>query len=84
MILKIQSRLIIKDANQNHNKLSPHTCQNGCHQKIYSETWVLALGWEDPLEEGMAPTPVLLPEESPRTEELGGLQSMGSQRVRQD
>ena len=30
------------------------------------------------------PTPVFLPGESPWTEEPGGLQSMGSQRVRQD
>ena len=30
------------------------------------------------------PTPVFLPGESPRTEEPGGLQSMGSQRVGQD
>ena len=44
------------------------------------EAWVLSLGWEDPLEEGMAQlTPVLLPGESPWTEELGGLQSIGSQ-----
>ena len=28
------------------------------------ETWVRPLGWEDPLEEGMAPTPVFLPGES--------------------
>ena len=28
------------------------------------ETWVRPLGWEDPLEEGMAPTPVFLPRES--------------------
>ena len=54
MIFKIQSQLIIKDANQNRNEPSPHTRQNGCHQKIYRETWVLPLGWEDPLEEGMA------------------------------
>ena len=39
--------------------------------------------WEDPLEEGMA-TPVFLPGESPGTEEPGGLQSLGSQRVRHD
>ena len=26
--------------------------------------WVRSLGWEDPLEEGMAPTPVFLPGES--------------------
>ena len=45
------------------------------------ETWVRSLGWEDPLEEGMAPTPVFLPGESPWTEEPDMLQSMGSQRV---
>ena len=28
------------------------------------ETWVHFLGWEDPLEEGMATTPVFLPGES--------------------
>ena len=48
------------------------------------ETWVQSLGWEDSLEEGMATTPVFLPEESPRTEEPGRLQSMRSQRVRHD
>ena len=51
---------------------------------VMQETWVQPLGWEDPLEESMAwqPTPVFLPGESPWTEEPGGLQSMGSQRVR--
>ena len=44
------------------------------------ETWVLSLGWEDPLEEGMTPhTPVFLPGESPGTEEPGRLQSMEHQ-----
>ena len=46
------------------------------------ETWVPSLGWEDPLEEGMQPTQVFLSGESPWTEEPGGQQSMGSQRVR--
>ena len=45
------------------------------------ETWVQSLGWEDPLEKKWQPTPAFLPGESPWTEELGGLQSMGSQRV---
>ena len=44
------------------------------------ETWVQSLSWQDALEEGMA-TPVFLPGESPWTEEPGGLQSMGLQRV---
>ena len=48
------------------------------------ETWVRSLGWEDPLEEGWQPTPVFLPEESPWTEDPGGLLSMGSQRAGHD
>ena len=43
------------------------------------ETRVPYLGWEDPLEEGMA---VFLPGESPWTEQPGRLQSMGSQRAK--
>ena len=45
------------------------------------ETLVQYLFWEDPLEEGMATRSSILPEEFPWTEEPGGLQSMGSQRV---
>ena len=33
------------------------------------ETWVQSLGWENPLEEGMATHPAFLPGESPWTEE---------------
>ena len=46
------------------------------------EIWVPSLGWEDPLEKGMTTHSSVLPGESSRTEESGGLQSMGSQRVR--
>ena len=46
---------------------------------------VPSLGWEDPLEEGTwQPTPVFLPGESPWTEEPGGLDSTGLQRVGHD
>ena len=45
------------------------------------ETWVRSLGWEDPLEEGMATHSNILPWRIPWTEEPGGLQSTGSQRV---
>ena len=41
---------------------------------------VRSLGWEDPLEEGIQPTPVFLPGESSWTEEPGGLQSTGLQK----
>ena len=45
------------------------------------ETWVWSLDWEDPLEEGMATHSGILVWRIPRTEEPGGLQSLGSQRV---
>ena len=40
-----------------------------------------SLGWEDPLEEGMATHSIILAWKIPWIEEPGGLQSMGSQRV---
>ena len=46
------------------------------------ELWVPSLGWEDPLEEGMATHSSILAWRIPWTEEPGGLQSMGLQRVR--
>ena len=48
------------------------------------DTWVRYQGWEDPLEEGMATHSRILAWRIPRTEESGGLQSMGLQRVRHD
>ena len=48
------------------------------------ETWVQFLGQEDPLETAMATHSSILAWEIPWTEEPGGLQSMGSQRVRHD
>ena len=48
------------------------------------ETWVQSLGWEDPLEEGMATHSRILAWRIPCREEPGRLQSSGSQRVRQD
>ena len=42
---------------------------------------VSSLGWEDPLEEGMATHSSILAWRTPWMEELGGLQSMGLQRV---
>ena len=48
------------------------------------ETWVRTLGWEDPLEKEMATHSSTLSWKIPWTEEPGGLQSMGSQRVGHD
>ena len=48
------------------------------------ETQVLVLGWEDPLEKAMAIHSRTIAWKIPWTEELGGLQPMGSQRVGHD
>ena len=48
---------------------------------IPQETWVRFLGQEDPLEKAMATDSSMLAWRIPRTEEPGGLQSMGPQRV---
>ena len=45
------------------------------------ETWVQSLGWEDPLEKEMAMHSSILAWEISWTEEPGGLQSVGLQRV---
>ena len=46
------------------------------------ETQLQSLGWEDPLEKGMAIHSSILAWRIQWTEEPGRLQSMGSQRVR--
>ena len=48
------------------------------------KTWVQSLGQEDPLEQEMATHSSILARIIPWTEEPGGLQSMGSQRVGHD
>ena len=48
------------------------------------ETWVRALGWEDPLEKEMATHSRTIAWKIPWTEEPGRLQSTGLQRVRHD
>ena len=48
------------------------------------ETWVQSLGWEDPLEEDMAAHSSILAWRILWLEDPGGVQSMGSRRVRHD
>ena len=48
------------------------------------KTWIWSLGQEDPLDKGMATHSSILSWRIPWTEKPGGLQSMGSQRVRHD
>ena len=52
------------------------------HLPAMWETWVQSLGWEDPLEKEMATHSSILAWRIPWMEEPGGLQSMGSQRVK--
>ena len=48
------------------------------------ETWIQPLGQEDPLEKEMATHSSILAWKIPWAEDSGGLQSVGSQRVRHD
>ena len=48
------------------------------------KTRVQSLGWEDPLDKGIASHSTILVWRIPWTVEPGGLQSMGSQSVRDD
>ena len=48
------------------------------------KTWVWPLGWEDPVNVGMATHSSILAWNIPWTEDSGGLQTMGLQRVRHD
>ena len=54
------------------------------HLPAMQETWVRSLGWEDPLEKEIETHSSTLAWRIPLTEEPGGLESMGSQRVRHD
>ena len=55
-----------------------------CPMKETQETWVQSLGWEDLLEEEMATHSSILACKILWTKEPGGIQSMGSQRIRHD
>jgi len=46
--------------------------------RVIQEIQVQSLGWEDPLEKAVVTHSSILAWEIPRTEEPGGLQSMGS------
>ena len=62
--------------------LAAPTVKNPPAMQETQEMRVRSLGQEDPLEEGMATHSSILAWRIPWTEVPGGLQSMGSQRVR--
>ena len=53
-------------------------------KNLVQETSVLSLSREDPLEEDMATHSSILTWRTPWTEEPGGIQSAGSQRIQHD
>ena len=69
---------IIDGLSRWHSAKEP-TCQ--CSRR---KTQVLSLGWEDHPEWEMTPHSSILAGKIPWTKELGGLQSMGLQRVGHD
>ena len=69
---------------QIHGKIKILICSDSKESVCNGEAQVQSLGWEDPLEKGMATHSSILAWEIPWTEEPGGLQSMGLQRVGHD
>ena len=73
--------------NKNRNKVHNQTFLVARMVKnlpVMWEIWVRFLGWEDPLEKGMATHFSILAWRIPWTEEPGRLQSMGLQKVTKD
>ena len=69
---------------QFHSKRASLVAQLVKNPPAVQETWVQSLGWEDPLEKGIATYSSNLAWRISWTEESGGLQYMGSQRVGHD
>ena len=58
--------------------------ESACQCRRRKRTWVQSLDWDDLLEKEMTTDSSIVAWEIPWTEEPGGLQSMGLQRVRHD
>ena len=71
---------------QGLNSDLPHSGSGSAGKESASNagTWVQSQGWEEPLEKGMTTHSSRLAWKIPWTEELGRLQSMGSQKVGHD
>ena len=83
LIYRLPLRLILERQKINHKRASL-VAQMVKNPQAMQETWVWSLSQEDPLEKEMTAHSSILVWRIPRTEEPGGLQSMGSQRVRHD
>ena len=76
----IRKRLVLVDL----DILTFLMVQNVKSLPAMQETWVQFLGWKDPLEKEIATHSSILAWRIPWTEEPGGLQSMGLQRIGDD
>ena len=72
---------LVRDLQLKGDSLMTQTVKNLSAMK---ETWVWSLGWEDPLEKGIATHSSILARRIPRTDKPCRLQSMRLQRVRHD
>ena len=63
------------------NRTASHVAHLVKNLPAMLEAWVQFLGWEDPLEKEMATHSSILAWKIPRTEEPGGLQSIGWQEL---
>ena len=80
-MLRGKQKIVITWSFQNMTALAAHVVKS---PPAMQEPRVQSLGPEDPLGEEMATHSSILAWRIPWTEEPGGLQSMGSQRVRHD
>ena len=83
-LLTFWGQIIICGEGNPHRPPTSPVAQTVKRLPTMGETWVRSPGLEDPLEEEMATHSNILAWRIPWTEEPGGLQSMGSQRVRHD
>ena len=67
-----------------YQRVGSSGCSAVKNQPAGQETQVPSLGWEDPLEEGMATRSSILAWKIPWTEEPGGVKSRMSQTVEHD
>ena len=86
-VLYNRTLLLLQSVYSSLHLLTPKGCPGDSVVKnlpAVQESQVQSLDWKDPLEKRMAAHLSILAWRTPWTEEPGGLQSMGSQRVRHD
>ena len=83
-MMRVNGQMVGFEFNMVFGAQTSLVAQTAKHLPIVRETWVQSLGREDLLEKEMAIHSNILAWKMPWMEELGRLQSMGSQRVGHD